>query len=79
MTFVGVAGRAELAEINDFISTLGVSSFDHAVDGDGALWSSYGITSQPSFIFIDDSGETTTHLGAMGFDGLSERLVALSG
>lgn len=76
--FVGVAGRDELAAINDFIDTLGVSSFDHVVDPDGALWSSYGITTQPSFIFIDNSGEMTTHVGALGIEGLSERLTALA-
>ena len=78
MNFVGVAGRDELAAINDFITTLDVGSFEHAVDDDGALWSSYGITTQPSFIFVDDSGEMTTHVGALGIEGLSERLSELA-
>ena len=55
-----------------------MSSFDHAVDADGTLWSSYGITTQPSFIFIDDSGEPTTHVGALGIEGLTERLTVLT-
>ena len=78
MNFVGVAGRDELEAINDFISTFGVSSFDHAVDPDGTLWRSYEITTQPSFIFIDDSGETTRHVGALGIDDLSDRLTQLA-
>ena len=78
MNFVGVAGRDELAAINDFITTLDVGSFGHAVDDDGTLWSSYGITTQPSFIFMDDSGEMTTHVGALGIEGLSDRLSALA-
>ncbi len=75
---MGVAGRDELPAVNEFIDTLGVAAFDHAVDQDGSLWRTYGITTQPSFIFIDDSGDTTTHLGALGLEGLSERLEALS-
>ena len=78
MNFVGVAGRDELAAINDFITTLDVGSFEHAVDDDGTLWSSYGITTQPSFIFMDDSGEMVTHVGALGIEGLSNRLSALA-
>lgn len=73
-----MAGRDELAAINDFISTLDVGSFDHAVDNDGSLWSSYGITTQPSFVFIDDSGEMSTHVGALGVDGLTDQLTALT-
>lgn len=78
MNFVGVAGRDDLESINEFITTLGVASFDHAVDDDGTLWRSYGITTQPSFIFIDDSGEMTTHVGALGIEGLSNQLSALA-
>ncbi|MBT8208297.1 MAG: hypothetical protein KJO18_08495 [Acidimicrobiia bacterium] len=78
MNFFGVAGRDELAAINDFITTLDVGSFKHAVDDDGTLWSSYGITTQPSFIFMDDSGDMTTHVGALGLEGLSDQLSALA-
>jgi len=73
-----VAGRDDLGAINDFISELGVGEFDHAVDDDGSLWADFGIASQPAFIFIDDSGEMTTHQGALGEDGLAERLDELA-
>lgn len=69
--FVGVAGRDDLAAINDFIATLGVDGFEHAVDDDGSLWANYGITSQPSFVFLDDDGSSTTHVGPLGTDGLA--------
>lgn len=77
VNFVGVAGRDELAAINEFIETLSVGGFEHAVDGDGSLWSSYDITTQPSFVFIHDDGEASTYVGALGVDGLQERLDAL--
>ena len=77
VNFVGVAGRDELAAINEFIDTLDVSGFEHAVDDDGSLWANYGITTQPSFVFINDDGQESTHVGALGVAGLQEGLDAL--
>ncbi len=74
VTFVGVAGRDDLPAINDFIDTLDVGAFEHAVDEDGSLWANYQITTQPSFVFIDDDGTTTNHVGALGIDRLTEVL-----
>lgn len=74
VTFVGVAGRDDLSAINEFIETLDVGAFEHAVDDDGSLWAGYGITTQPSFVFINDDGTTSTHVGALGVDGLTEIL-----
>jgi hypothetical protein len=54
-----------------------VTGFEHAVDEDGSLWSSYEITTQPSFVFINDDGQASTHVGALGVAGLQERLDAL--
>ncbi len=77
VAFVGVAGRDEPTAINEFIDTLDVSDFEHAVDDDGSLWANYDITTQPSFVFINDDGHTSTHVGALGVAGLQERLDAL--
>ena len=72
--FVGVPGLDDVSAINEFIDTLGVGAFEHAVDRDGSLWAEYGITMPPSFVFIDDAGETTTHVGTLGVEGLTEVL-----
>lgn len=77
VNFVGIAGRDELAAIKEFIDTLNVSGFEHAVDEDGSLWANYEIVTQPSFAFINDDGQISTHVGALGTAGLSERLDAL--
>ena len=74
VTFVGVAGRADVSAINEFIDTLNVGTFEHAIDDDGSVWANYAITTQPSFVFIDNDGTTSTHVGALGVDGLSEVL-----
>jgi hypothetical protein len=77
VNFVGVAGRDDLSAINEFIDTLKVSGFEHAVDEDGSLWRSYDISTQPSFVFINDDGQASSHVGALGVAGLQERLDAL--
>ena len=72
-----MAGRDGLDPINGFIDDYNVGEFEHIVDESGAIWANFQIVSQPSFIFIDDSGESTSYLGALGVDGLSERLDTL--
>jgi hypothetical protein len=44
------------------------------VDETGAIWQNFQIVSQPSFVFLDASGDAEVYLGALGVDGLSERL-----
>ncbi len=73
-----MAGRDELDPINEFIATLGVGGFEHAVDTDGTLWASYGIANQPAFAFVNDDGSVETHLGPLGTDGLTEAIEDLA-
>jgi hypothetical protein len=78
VTFVGVAGRDDLDPINEFISDYGVGGFDHIVDGTGEIWANFEVVTQPSFIFLDASGDSTSHIGALGVDELSKRLDSLT-
>lgn len=73
-----MAGRDGLDPINGFIDDYDVGGFEHIVDESGAIWANFEIVSQPSFIFLDASGESETYLGALGIDGLSERLDTLT-
>ena len=74
---MGIAGRDGIDPIVDFIDKFDVGSFDHVVDESGAIWANFEIVSQPSFIFVAASGAATSHLGALGVGGMSERLDAL--
>ena len=69
-----MASRDELEPIQEFVEQFEVGGFDHAVDESGEIWSYYGIFTQPSFAFIDDDGQVSVFLGAMGFDGLSSTI-----
>jgi thiol-disulfide isomerase/thioredoxin len=75
---VGVAGRGEVAEMEAFVSDTDTGTLTHVVDADGSIWSAYGVFAQPAFAFIDDSGDVEVFVGALGEDGLSERMTALS-
>lgn len=74
VTFVGVAGLGPVDDMQDFVSDTGVGGFDHAVDPDGSVWTSFGVFSQPSYVFVDSSGEARTLVGGLGGDTL--RVVA---
>ena len=73
-----MAGRDGLDPINEFIDDYGVGGFDHIVDETGAIWANFEIVTQPSFIFLDASGDSTSHIGALGVSALSERLDTLT-
>lgn len=55
-----------------------MGSFDHAVDLTGDVWAAFDISTQPAFVFIDADGSTSTHVGALGVEGLSSRLDELT-
>lgn len=74
-----MAGRGEVDAIDGFIDEFGVGGFPHVIDTSGTLWASFGVTSQPAWIFIDADGGTELHLGGLGEAGLTERIEALIG
>ena len=75
---IGVAGRGELAEMEQFVDDTGTGSLEHLVDDDGAIWSQFGVAAQPAFAFIDDNGEMELFVGALGREALTERMQALA-
>ena len=77
VTFVGVAGRDGLNEIQEFIGRNSVRGFQHVFDDDLEIWREHGVNSQPAFVFIDDSGEVEVLISALGEAGLTERVEAL--
>ena len=75
MALVGVAGRGELDEMAAFVAETGVEGIDHIADLDGSIWAGYEVVSQPAFAFVDDDdGTVEVHVGALGADGLSDRI-----
>ena len=75
---VGVAGRGEVAAMDEFVAETATGGLTHVVDDDGSIWSSFGVASQPSFAFISDTGEVEVVSGALGEAKLTERMQALA-
>lgn len=72
-----MAGRAELGDIQGFISDREVSGFPHISDQSGDVWASFDISSQPAFVFINDDGTIAATTGPLGDTGIDEQLDAL--
>lgn len=67
-----MASRDDVDAIRGFVDKYEVEGFEHIIDEGGVVWEQYGVTSQPSFAFINDDGTVETRIGAMGLEGLSE-------
>lgn len=74
VTVLGVPGRGEVDAMRAFVSDTGTEAFTHVVDSDGSLWTRFGVVSQPSFVFVDGSGATTSFSGSLGADDLRAAL-----
>ena len=66
VTFVGIAGRGPLGDMQAFVSETGTGGFTHVADVDGSLWSRFGVVAQPSFVFVTPSGEPQSFTGGLG-------------
>lgn len=78
IAFVGIAGRGRTAEMRQFVEDTGIGGFPQAVDTKGGLWSGFGVTAQPAFAFVDDSGAIDVVPGTMEASDLNERLKKLA-
>lgn len=75
---IGVAGRGEVSDMEGFVADTGTGDLTHVVDADGSIWSSFGVVTQPTFAFIDASGEVELVVGAQGEQALTDRMQALA-
>lgn len=65
VNFVGIPGLGTVSAMNRFVSDTGTTSLTHVADLDKSLWKRFGVTSQPSFAFIDAHGGVTTVVGGL--------------
>ena len=77
VNFVGVAGRDSVEEMLGFVNNTGVTGFDHNADESGDVWATYGITSQPAFVFVNDDGTSDVVVAALGEERLIEHVEEL--
>jgi thiol-disulfide isomerase/thioredoxin len=75
----GVPGRAEVAEMEQFIGSTGTGDLTHVADLDGSIWSAFGVYGQPAFAFITPAGDVEVFVGALGERALTDRIDDLLG
>lgn len=79
VTILGVPGRGEVREMEDFVADTGTAVLTHLVDTEGVLWRKYGVVYQPAFALLSPDGEVEVINGALGADGLREAAARLAG
>jgi len=78
VSFVGVAGFSEVAAMRTFVTDLQLGAFPHVADSDGSIWQRYGVTEQPAYAFIDNSGKVEVVRGEMGPEGFAAKVKELA-
>ncbi|WP_149361900.1 redoxin domain-containing protein [Lolliginicoccus suaedae] len=76
--FVGVAAQDSAEAMQEFVDKYDVGAFSHINDANAAVWAGFGVTQQPAFAFVSDSGEIDVVRGTLSPDELTERLDTLT-
>lgn len=71
-------GASELDRYRAFVDEHDLGTIPHAIDPDRSLWSRFGVSYQPAWVFIDDDGSVEIHAGALSAEALDARLEALA-
>jgi thiol-disulfide isomerase/thioredoxin len=79
VTFIGVAGLADVPAMQQLVQKHSLGSFTHLVDADGALWRRFGVTHQPAYAFIDATGKIQVEKHELSKDALASRVAGLAG
>lgn len=80
VTFVGVAARSDVAQMQDFVSKYNLN-FTNLNDTNGAIWARYNVPWQPAYVFYRADGTSTfvnNPTSAMSEQELSGRVAALT-
>ena len=79
VTFVGVAGRSDVASMQAFVSKYNMN-FTNLNDSDGSLWARFNVPWQPAYLFYRSDGSSTfvnNPTQAMAQQELANRVAAL--
>jgi len=74
IAFIGVAGQDEPDEMQGFIDDFGVGDFVHVNDQGGHLWKLFGISAQPTYVLVDDTGTMSMQRAGFSTEEFNELL-----
>ena len=72
VTFLGVPGLGEVADMREFVAGTRTGAMTHVVDADGALWQRFGVVAQPAFAFVGADGSVRTFGGSLDQQSLRQ-------
>jgi peroxiredoxin len=74
---VGIAWNGTQGEIDEFISRHGLT-FPNVRDGDGEIFASFSVASQPAWVFQSKTGERVVESRALAEDDINSHLSAIA-
>lgn len=78
VTVLGVAGLGSPPDDSvAFVDRHSIGDITHLYDGDGSLWQRFGVTRQPSFVFLRADGTSELVAGRLALDELLQRSARL--
>lgn len=75
--FLGIAGLSDSEAAQGFVSEHGMDQFSHVYDEDGSIWRNFSVSSQPTMILIQSTGESQTYVGGYGYHDVVEKIAWL--
>lgn len=79
MQFVGIGSNDSSRALGAFVVKHELTAIPNAADAEGGLRSRLGVVGQPTWIFVDSTGEAEKVFGELGAKGLEDRLHRLVG
>lgn len=79
VTFVGVAARDGVPNMQKFVEQYKLGDFAHLADTDLAIWRRFGVVEQPAYAFIGKDGKVEVVTDRVSKDDLMRRAQALAG
>jgi thiol-disulfide isomerase/thioredoxin len=78
VNIVGVAGLDKAEAMPDFVRMAKVDTMPHVSDPAGALWKTFEVREQSTFVLLDAAGEVVFR-GKLSADEVPDRIAALAG
>ncbi|MFE0156061.1 TlpA family protein disulfide reductase [Nonomuraea sp. NPDC059007] len=77
VAFVGVASLDTEAAMKEFVQRTGTGGIPHLSDEKGAVWATFGIASQSTFLFMKADGSTSKATGPLGVEEVNAQVEKL--
>ena len=78
VTFIGVAARADVAAMREFVDKYHMAGFAQLADNDAVVWAKFGVTQQPAYAFVSQDGSIDVVKGTLSETQLAEKVHGLA-